>query len=129
MLKFYESMRDSEASSPVFDDRSRQSATQMLSSPWLKEIFAYACAMGGSGISRRQIYVLYGAICASERAASGDTPFQDRFRGKTAFYRAIVREKRRNLRQLEWSECIITEGNRRLKTLYRDALEVAQKCV
>lgn len=52
---------------------------------------------------------------------------------KTVFearrHRAIVREKRRNLRQLEWSECIITEGNRRLKTLYRDALEVAQKCV
>lgn len=122
-------MEDSEATSPVFDDRSGQSATQMLSSPGLKKIFAYACATGGIGVSRLHIYDLYGVICASEPAASGYTPVQDRFRGKTAFYRAIVREKRRILRQLEWSECIITEGNRRLKILYRDALEVAQKCV
>lgn len=126
VLHHYESMGDHDRATSVFTNSRDIGPQPLFDTVALRKIFAYACASGGAGLSRIEIYDYYGVLCATERAARGSTPFKDRFKTKSAFFRAIRNEKRRTLKYLGWRYVTHFERESPYKIHYVDGLDVIQ---
>lgn len=126
VLHHYESMGDHDLAASVFTSSGDFGPQPLFDTVALRKMFAYACASGGSGLSRIEIYDYFGVLCATERAARGSNPFKDRFKTKSAFFRAIRNEKRRTLKYLNWRHVTHFERESPYKIHYLDGLDVIQ---